>query len=168
MRDHADVPNIQRLHAYWLGLAGGAVPERPQIDPAAIKELLPYVCIVEFEMNPFRVLYRLTGTKVDEINGFSLVGTYLDQFVRTDESGGAAAHLQEHYQRCCETGRPSFSAYLWPTRSGNYLEVKFAMFPLKVDGTIRQAIAIEDWEYSDEPIASEAMPLAADLARPPD
>ncbi|MBI2253769.1 MAG: PAS domain-containing protein [Proteobacteria bacterium] len=168
LRDHADIPNIHRLHAYWLSLANGAAPERALIDPAAMRELLPYLCIVEFEPGPFRVRYRLTGTKVDEINGFTLVGTYLDRFIKTDESGGAAAHLQAHYRRCWETGQPCFSAYLWPTRSGNFLEVKFAMFPLTVDGAVRQAIAIEDWEYSDEPIATEAMPLAADMLRLPE
>ena len=163
-QDHADIPNIQRLHAYWLSLAGGAVPERSQLDPAAIQPLLPYISIVAFERDPFRVRYRLTGTQVDEVNGFNLTGAYLDQLIATDQSGGAA-HLQAYYQRCWETGAPCFSAYSWPTRSGGHLDVKFAMFPLKVDGVVTQAIAIEDWEYSSEPIVEEALPLAGEKVR---
>jgi hypothetical protein len=158
---HADVPNIRDFHAYWQSLAGGAVPERSQFDPAAIKHLLPYICIVDFEGNPFRVYYRLTGTKVDEFNGFNLTGTYLDQLMKDDPSGGAD-HIHAAYQRCWETGAPCFSSYPWPTRSGGHLAVKFAMFPFKVAGTVRQAVGIEEWEYSFEPIVTEAVPLAAD------
>ncbi|MDY0874224.1 PAS domain-containing protein [Dongia rigui] len=164
LKDHADVPNIHRLHAYWQSLAGGATPDRAQVDPGAIKDLLPYICIVEFEAEPFRVHYRLSGTKVDEINGFSLVGLYLDQ-LGTPESKGAVAHLADFYRRCWETAKPCFSAYRWPRRSGGHLDVKFAMFPLSVDGKVAQAIAIEDWEYSFEPIVEEAVPLAEDKTR---
>jgi len=167
LKDHADVPSIQRLHAYWLSLASGAVPERSRLDPAAIKELLPYICIVEFEADPFRVHYRLSGTKVDEINGFSLMGTYLDQ-LGTKASSGAVAHLTTYYRRCWETGKACFSSYHWPRRSGGHLDVKFAMFPLAVDGKVTQAIAIEDWEYSFEPIVEEAVSLADDKLRSPD
>jgi hypothetical protein len=163
-KDHADIPNIQRLHLYWQSLAGGAVPERGQLDPACIKPLLPYICIVAFERDPFRVYYRLTGTKVDEFNGFNLTGSYLDQLIATDQSGGAA-HLQAYYQRCWQAAAPCFSSYSWPTKSGGYLDVKFAAFPLKVDGVVAQAIAIEDWEFSHEPIADEALPLAGEKVR---
>jgi hypothetical protein len=163
-RDHADIPNIRRLHDYWQSLADGAVPERRELDPAAIKPLLPHICIVAFEQDPFRVYYRLSGTKVDDLNGFNLTGTYLDQLMATDTSGGAA-HLQAYYQRCFDTGKPCFSAYSWPTRSGGHLKVNFAMFPLLVAGVVGQAIAIEDWEHSFEPIAEEVLPLAADKIR---
>jgi hypothetical protein len=166
-KDHADVPNIRRLHAYWNSLAGGAAPERDKLDPAEIKDVLPYICIVEFQSAPFRVLYRLSGTKVDEINGFSLVGLYLDQ-LGTPESKGAVTHLADSYRLCWETAKPCFSAYHWPRRAGGHLDVKFAMFPLAVDGKVTQAIAIEDWEYSFEPIVEEAVPLSKDKARSSD
>lgn len=158
--DHVEVPIIQHLHAYWLGLAGGAVPERSQIDPGAIKPLLPYICLVDFETDPFRVYYRLTGTKVDEFNGFNLTGAYLDHLLKDDPTGGAA-HILSYYRRCWETAAPCFSSYLWPTHSGGHLTVQFAMFPLKVNGVVRQAVGIEDWEYSFEPIATEVVPLPA-------
>lgn len=157
-QDHADVPKIQQLHAYWHSLAGGAVPDRALFDPAAIKDVLPYICLVEFETDPFRVHYRLSGTKVDEINGFSLVGMYLDQ-LGTPQSKDAVSHLASSYRRCWETAEACFSAYHWPRKSGGHLDVKFAMFPLTVDGKVAQAIAIEDWQYSHEPIVEEAVPM---------
>ncbi|MBL8710366.1 MAG: hypothetical protein JNL25_14325 [Rhodospirillaceae bacterium] len=51
------------------------------------------------------------------------------------------------------------SAYRWPTRSGSHRDVEFALFPLLVAGAVRQAIAIEDWEDTLEPIAEEAVPF---------
>jgi hypothetical protein len=154
----ADLSHIQQLHNYWRSLADGEAPDRNLLDPGAVKLLLPYICLVDFEMDPFRVHYRLSGSQVDEMNGFNLAGRYLDDIARRDPSGGAT-HILTHYRTCWETGRPSFSAYLWPTRSGNFLEVQFAMFPLLVQGQVRQCIAIEDWEYSVEPIAVEAVPF---------
>lgn len=155
-----DLSRVQQLHDYWKSLAGGAPPDRSLIDPGAIKPLLPFICLVDFEVDPFRVHYRLSGSQVDEMNGFNLAGRYLDDIAREDPTGGAT-HILTHYRKCWETGLPSFSAYLWPTRSGNHLEVQFAMFPLLVDGQVRQCIAIEDWEYSFEPVAIEAVPFSA-------
>lgn len=156
--DYAAIPEIQSLHDYWTGLAGGAVPERGQIDPAAIRLLLPYICIVDFEAEPFRVRYRLSGSKVDEFNGFSLTGCYLDDLIRHDQTGGAT-HILDHYRQCWKTGMPVYSAYLWPTHSGSRLRARFAMFPLKLDGEIRQCIGIEVWDDSPTPVALEAVPL---------
>ena len=160
--DYAAIPEIQDLYAYWSGLGegrgGDGVPERSQIDPAAIRLLLPHICIVDFEPAPFRVRYRLTGSKVDEFNGFALTGCYLDDLIRHDETGGAT-HLLKHYRQCWETGQPVYSAYLWPTHSGSRLRARFAMFPLKLDGAIRQCIAIEAWDDSPTPIGLETVPL---------
>lgn len=156
--DYAAVSEIQDLHTYWMGLAGGAVPERRQIDPADIRPLLPYICIVDFETDPFRVRYRLSGSKVDEFNGFSLTGCYLDDLVRHDATGGAA-HILDYYHRCWKSGEPVCSSYLWPTHSGSSLTARFAMFPLKLDGILRQCIGIEVWDDSPTPVALEAVPL---------
>jgi hypothetical protein len=161
---HSDVPNIQMLHDYWLSLAGGKTPDRALFEPGAIKLLLPYICIVDFEDAPFRVHYRLSGSKVDEMNGFNLAGRYLDDIIRRDPTGGGD-HILVHYRKCWETGEPSFSSYLWPTRAGEHLEVQFAMFPLLVGGRIRQCIGIEDWEYSFEPIVETIVPFIGDTKK---
>ena len=64
-----------------MALGGGAAPERALLDPPRLKALLPYIYIAEFEDEPFRVRYRLTGTAVDEWLGVSVVGHYLDEFL---------------------------------------------------------------------------------------
>ena len=139
-------PNIARLYAYWEGLANGATPERRVVDPADIKELLPDIMLVEFEQNPFRVRYRLTGTRVDQQTGLNLTGRYLDEFSYGD-GRAAVEHLVEGYLRCVETGTPHHGVYEWPTVSGYRRQIGFGLFPLLVGGVVGQCLSIED--YSD-------------------
>ncbi len=73
-------PNIHRLYDYWTAKRGlHHVPYRRDIDPADLKPLLPELTISEFETDPFRVRYRLVGTRVAEISGLDYTGLYLDQ-----------------------------------------------------------------------------------------
>lgn len=37
--------------------------------------------LVEFERDPFRVRYRVTGSGIDEATGYNLTGRYLDKFL---------------------------------------------------------------------------------------
>lgn len=150
----ADV--IQTLTRYWQSLAAGEAPERTLIDPAAIKQLLPYLYIVEYETDPFRVRYILTGTEVDQWNGFNLTGRYVDEFIANDKTG-ANQLLLDCYTEARATARPVYGTYHWPTRGGYPLEVKFGLYPLKVGGVVRQCLAIED--YSNFPAVVDDVPF---------
>ena len=55
---------IGQLYAYWLGLAQGAVPDRVDFDPGTVKPLLPNIMLIEIEDAPFRVRFRLSGTRI--------------------------------------------------------------------------------------------------------
>lgn len=139
-------PNIARLYTYWAGLADGVTPERSAVDPADLKVLLPDLMLVEFELDPFRVRYRLTGTRVDQQTGLNLTGRYLDEFSYGD-GRMAVERLVEGYRGCVETGMPHHGIYEWLTVSGYLRQIGFGLFPLLVDGVVRQCLSIED--YSD-------------------
>lgn len=156
MRQKLADGGIEALLAYWQSLAGGAVPERAALDPAAIKPLLPFLYIAEYEFDPFRVRYILTGTEVDIWNGFNLTGRYVDEFLKNDTSG-ANRILLDCYAEAQAGGKPVFGSYDWPTRGGYPLNVRFGMYPLKVDGIIKQCLAIED--YSSFPADAEDIPF---------
>lgn len=147
---------IGELLRYWQSLNSGATPARSQIDPAAIKKLLPHIYMVDLEAEPFRVRYRLAGTAADQWNGFSLVGRSLDEFLQNDLYG-ANKLLIELYHQIWTTGQPAFGAYRWPTRSGYMTQVPFGLFPLTVDGVVTQAISIEEVEAA--PITDEWVPF---------
>ena len=53
---------------------GRDVPDQTDIDPRAIKRMLPYVFILDAE-DPSRPIYRLAGTALCERFGFELKGT---------------------------------------------------------------------------------------------
>jgi len=67
--------NSHLLVGYWSRLRRGRdVPDQTEIDPRAIKRMLPYTFILDAE-NPARPIYRLAGTALCERFGFELKGT---------------------------------------------------------------------------------------------
>jgi hypothetical protein len=135
------------LQAYWRSLGGGVgrVPERRLVDPAAILPLLPNIMLVEIEAAPFRVRYRLTGTLVDSATGFNLTGHYLDEYL-VPPIEGEIQRLIDSYQRMFRERRPEIGVYTWTTPTRD-MHVGFGLFPLLVDGTLAQAISVEEeWQ----------------------
>jgi hypothetical protein len=135
---------VRQLADYWLSLNNGAAPERSLFDPGAILHLLPYVLIVQFEDTPFRVRYRLTGTKVDEMTGMNITGRCLDEFA-TGEYRAVVEGIQRCYVKCHDTGQAVIEAYHWPNDRDLTRLVWMGLFPLTVNGEIRQCISIEDY-----------------------
>lgn len=67
--------NSHLLVGYWSRLRKGrGAPDQAEIDPRAIKRLLPYVFILDCE-HPERPVYRLAGTSLCERFGYELKGT---------------------------------------------------------------------------------------------
>jgi hypothetical protein len=136
-------PRITQLAGYWNTLGDGAAPDRERLDPGAIKPLLPYLLLIEFEDDPFRIRYRLTGTRVDEMTGMNITGRYLDEFARGDYRE-AIDTIHQSYRSCRSSGRSVIQTYLWPN-DGFMREIWMGLFPLRVGGEVRQCLAIEDY-----------------------
>jgi len=135
---------IGQLYAHWLGLAVAGIPDRSAFDPDAVKDLLPYLMIVELEDEPFRVRFRLSGSKVDEVTGMSITGRYLDELA-VDQGAAQFAQLHALYADCQRQGRQYIGAIDWPNQQGGTTRVSLGVFPLKVDGMVRQLLVIEDY-----------------------
>lgn len=149
---------IRRFDAYWRDKRGNrSMPFRREIDPAELKPLLPYMMVVEIEAEPFRVLYRLAGTKVVEMNGIELTGRYLDTL--DDEGANFTQQGIAAYHQAWTTGQPVYGSYRWPTPSGAEYQVEFAIFPVEEPGTDGQCIALEDWEIDPKLVARREPPL---------
>jgi hypothetical protein len=139
-----DIPAIRQLREYWESLNGGNPPERNQIDPEQITSLLPYMLLVDFESDPFRVRYRLTGTQVDQDTGYNLTGRYLDEFLEEPFQAvrEGVSQLHQAYQQAWGTGLPIIGAYAWSPGPLS-LKMPIGIFPIAVQGKVVQAIAIE-------------------------
>src|SRR5262249_31490969 len=105
------IPIIADLHRYWASLNGGNTPHRASVDPAAIKSLLPHTMLVDFQFNPFRVRYRLTGTTIDAVSGYNFTGLYLDELRMEPLIDGA--QLLDAYERAAMSGAPQVGTYQW-------------------------------------------------------
>ena len=156
MPEPSEAPRkITTLGAYWESLAGGAVPERAQLDVTALTRLLPYVMLMEIEPDPFIVRYRLTGTKIDEWVGLNVTGRTLNEFVPGDRTG-SSSYLMACYEKCFRTATPVIGAYDWPSVAGNPLRIWFGIFPFNIGGTIRQFLVVED--FAAVPDDAEPLP----------
>jgi hypothetical protein len=70
---------LARLYAYWYAARGRRLmPAREDIDPAALRDILPHIVMVDVEREPLRFRYRLVGTYVTGISGRDITGLYAD------------------------------------------------------------------------------------------
>lgn len=134
---------VKQLHDYWLSKRGGAaLPDRDLIDPAEIKSLLPNILIAEPSYPPFRVRYRLTGSRIAAASGMDLTGRYLDELVAADDDG----HWQAYYYQAWSEKIPVYGDVVVPTLHGDQFRYEFGIFPLSKGGdSVEQFISIEDY-----------------------
>ena len=80
---HSEISSrkVQTLLQWWLVQRGDSIPDRSQLDPFDMKSLLPNLFLLDVEHDPFRVRYRLVGTRVREATGFDITGRYLDELL---------------------------------------------------------------------------------------
>src|SRR3954454_17412331 len=62
-------------------------PGRDEIDPGALKSVLPHIMLSGIEYNPFRVFYRLVGTEIARFAKFDFTGCYADALHFQDDPG---------------------------------------------------------------------------------
>jgi hypothetical protein len=70
---------LARLFDHWNAVRSGRrMPRRGDIDPAALRDVLPHIVMIDVEPNPLRFRYRLVGTYVTGISGRNITGLYAD------------------------------------------------------------------------------------------
>lgn len=126
-------PRIRRIHDYWLSLhKDGKLPGRDRIDPCAIPEILPGTWMLDVQRVPFRLRYRLVGTKIVQAMGEEMTGKWLDEArPQTLEVPG----YFDRYRRVVEEATPSW-------RKGRpvmehdrfYVSLENILLPLASDG----------------------------------
>jgi hypothetical protein len=150
--------NFDRFFECWRSLAAGATPESSLFDPVPVLDLMPHLIFVDIEDNPFRVRFRHSGTRYEDIACVDITGRYLDEFA-APATQSAIDILAEHYRQCRENGQPAFGGFTWPDDHGHMLPVQFAIFPFTVHGIVRQCIALEDYGTANGAINSSLLHL---------
>ena len=134
---------VRHLYAWWEAHKGATgIADRRDVDPEALKGLLPNLFITEAERDPFRVRYRLVGTKAVATTGFDITGRYLDELL----SGQPDVPWIDYYRMVYDSRAPLLGTVVVPATSGGTFEYEFGIFPLTNGGTrIEQFIAVEDY-----------------------
>ena len=107
----------------------------PPSSPAAINpELLPYVLIADFETEPFRVRFRLVGTRLVESAGQDFTGRYLDEMAWPMVEASLAV-----YRKVWETGKPAFGSFGAELTIGGWYSIGFGVMPLRARNSTASA-----------------------------
>jgi hypothetical protein len=146
-------PRVAAFYDHWRGLAPhGVLPTRAAIDPAAIRDLLPYVMIIDLEetggAGDFRIRYRLVGTAVAKFSGLDFTGAYLDEL---DFDVCTTDDLLKAYRDIRAARAPGIGIAFATLDDNQVMDVEYLICPLAppvADGAIHQCIAIEDYMAS--------------------
>jgi hypothetical protein len=131
--DFIDAPrdaDLAALHRSWLGKCGARrMPSRADVDPAEIKELLPYVILYDADPERrFRI--RLVGEAIVTFVGRNFTGSEAASGMEPN----AAATMHAILNLVAESGTPRFragKAYWWREKAYRAFEACF--LPLSPD-----------------------------------
>jgi hypothetical protein len=131
---------------YWNALRGDRpFPTREQIEPSAIKPLLPHIMMTGIEYDPFRVFYRLVGTEIVRFAKFDFTGCYADAMKFQDDEGD---DWSIYYRSVVEARQPGVGLVHWTVAGNLQRWIEFVICPLSSDGrVIDRCIAAEDYEH---------------------
>jgi hypothetical protein len=135
-------PVILEMLAYWQGKrVEGRLPRPADIDPTEIPKLIASIVICDLEDSPFRVRYRLAGTRQVHILGNELTGRYVDEM---NWEEGPFVH--KIFARARDTAAPVFGFYHWGFREGTLGASEFGLFPLSEDGSkVTRVLGIDEF-----------------------
>jgi hypothetical protein len=140
--DQLRSPMVRRLHQWWMANRRFGLPDRSDFEPMDFADLLPNILILDVEHEPFRVRYRLVGTKAREATGFNIVGRYLDELMPTEpEAPWLEIYWQSYQQRI-----PFIGECTCTTTAGGLFTHEYGIFPLRKGAQqVDQFVAIEDY-----------------------
>jgi len=155
---------VRHLNAWWLEHRGqSGVPDRRDFDPTGFPRLLPNMIISDVQPDPFRIRYRLVGTKVADVLNFDFTGHYLDEMV--DEASNTP--WLDYYAASYASRQPLFGSVTERTVAGGTFTFEFGIYPVAVGGgtEIRQFLSVEDY-FGFHLTSAELLPWTIRRAAP--
>jgi hypothetical protein len=152
-------PRFRAFFDYWRSKAPpGLLPGRQHIDPLEMKRFLPYILLLDVvrEAGRYRFRYRLIGTHVIELHGFSKVGDFVENYANP-----------AHYERMfypemtsvIEQHRPHFAIRKSPVNQENFTGYHRLKLPLAGDGkTVDMIIGLHIGVRPDGSLIDAARP----------
>jgi CheY-like chemotaxis protein len=152
-------PILRRGYDFWLQkCAGRPFPDRTDLDPSEIKDILPHLTIIEVAGNDreARFRYRLVGTAVVDAVGKDRTGCFADEFLQ----GRHAAFLCGLWQEVCASGCPIYAASAYDIDSDDRalssdlgLSRERLLLPFSVQGdSVRQIVTVQTFDWKHRPM----------------
>lgn len=158
--DEARSDRIRELHRYWLSKCrDGLLPTRRAIDPAEIRNLLPYLILGEIEATPFAIRYRLVGTAVAKTHKDDFTGRGHETVTSLAGSG-----IEQSYRRAMERGAPVFGHSGLDAGDRTWIGFEYAVLPLSEDGRTADKFLAMECADAPEPFipGEDSDPLTLD------
>ena len=156
---------LRQFHEYWrLKRGDRTLPSKSDLDPADIKDILPYVIIADVFDRPLRVRYRLVGTEIVKLRGREFTGRWLHE---AQWNPVFLERVLAEYRTVIDERRPLMGVDdLYPA-NGPALAYEWGTFPLADDGEkVTHCLAIEDPREIDRAQLLARAPVAHSSARP--
>lgn len=126
-------PKLQRIYQYWQHIhPPTGLPGRQHVDPLDFPDLLPGIWLLDVQRQPFRLRYRLAGTRIVDAIGREVTGLWIDE--------AHPHHISDpsylgRYRLAVETKTPNRRRGRPKTwLSEDYREVENVVLPLATDG----------------------------------
>lgn len=155
---------LRQAEAYWTALRrGGGIPQRSQLDPRGLQNLLPHAFIVE-RIAPTIARFRLAGQTVTGLAGMEVRGMPLSALFTPGSRNRIGATLESVF----ETPAIAELSLLSETRhSRTAFEARMILLPLKTElGDISRALGVL---VADKPAAGQSpvrFDMTGSLVRP--
>jgi hypothetical protein len=123
----------QEVFAYWASLRNeGRLPSRAQIDPGALKRLLPTVSLIDVLQQDDTRHYRqrLAGTGLYPVYGREITGRALEDVYNTEDT----AYWREQLDTVVRECRPMVGCHTLSSRPGASCSLLWIRLPLASDG----------------------------------
>jgi hypothetical protein len=135
---------IAAVWNYWSKLrADRPMPRRADFDPTEIYSTLPYLSVMQYQHDPYRVQFRLVGNEVARLYGRNVQGRFLDQMEWAPEDMTDTAHI---YQSLYNKAVPLFGLSYTNFQAKADRVFEWAVFPMSDDGArVDHAISIDDY-----------------------
>lgn len=121
----------EELFLYWASLRHGLkLPSRRDLDPCAIKRLLPTISLTDVASGGRDFRVRLAGTGLWDVYGREITGRTLGEIY----AAPAADYWRTELTRLVEERRPAAGVHSLAWRGASHLSLLWMRLPLAADG----------------------------------
>lgn len=126
----------QRLFDVWDRWRGKrSMPSRRDVLPEDLRDLLPYVALMQVTPDPLDCRYLISGDAVDRASERGVKGMTIREVLAMGSPSVQDA-FRELYGGVIDSGRPSFSRGSMDYRDRGYIKFDRVLLPLSADDRV--------------------------------